>query len=124
MNDEFDKDDCQKSSSITSFDSNCNLLFYTFDKSLEIINDKELNQYLIKTYPTFVNCKTKLELKKIFLQMLDDSDFIHNFLNDFEMTFIEMFGFFYRNYPDLFDSKIYLKKMYNVMQGKDYVNLR
>ena len=94
------------------------LFFYTNDKQVNSIDDAEIIQYIIMSYPEFIQQTKDSQLKKIFLEMLDNKQFILKLLEQFDLTIYDFFKLIYKNYSSLFNA-LFIKKVKAKLQLHD-----
>lgn len=101
--------------------SNFDSLFYTFDKSIEKMNDDDIFQAILKKYPTLVNDELgDIVLKKIVVDFFEDEKFIEKILKDFDMNITDLLKTFYRKLGWIFNNAMFVKKISAIVLEKSY----
>lgn len=110
----------EKTASIEEFNNSVDSsFFYTSDKQLNALDDSEIIKYIIQTYPNFVQSSKDALLKKTFLAILDDEQFINSILNHYDLTIYDFFKIVYKNYSALFNT-LFIKKVKDKIKNKKY----
>lgn len=110
----------EKTASIEEFNNSVDSsFFYTSYKQLNALDDSEIIKYIIQTYPNFVQSSKDALLKKTFLAILDDEQFINSILNHYDLTIYDFFKIVYKNYSSLFNT-LFIKKIKDKIKNKKY----
>lgn len=85
---------------------------YHKDTSVLIkIDDESILEKVLEKYPNFKYDLDVKDLKKIFLEMLDDYMFIYTLLDDKHITIKDFLATIIRNYDKIFNSIVYSRKI-------------
>lgn len=118
-----DIQDDKPTASIEDFNSTVETsFFYTNDKHLNAIDDAEVINRIVVRYPDFNQKNKDTQLKKIFLQVLDDEEFILDLLDYFALTIFDFFKIIYKNYSSLFNT-LFIKKVKDRIKNKKYARV-
>ena len=118
---QIDATETEQTSSIEDFNNTVdNSFFYTNDKRINAIDESEIISRMLIQYPDFNQQNKDTQLKKLFLQMLDDDVFILDILDYFNLTIYDFFKIIYKNYSSLFNA-LFIKKVKEKLQNCKYV---
>lgn len=118
-----DVQDEQPTASIEDFNNTVDTsFFYTNDKHLNAIDDIEVLNRISARYPEFNQKNKDSQLKKCFLQILDDDQFIADLLDYFNLTIFDFFKIIYKNYAALFNT-LFIKKVKDKIKSKKYARV-
>lgn len=110
----------EQSTSIENFNNSVETsFFYTNDKYINSLDDNEIINRITSRYPDFNQQNKDTQLKKIFLQLLDDEEFILNTLDYYNIDIYEFFKIIYKNYSALFNT-LFIKKVREKIQNHTY----
>lgn len=96
----------------------------SYAPSFNSLDDAPILNTVSEKYPDFVPGKDDKVLRKVFLDMLENSDFMAWLLEYYSMgieTFIEIV---YRSYGEIFNSAIFLKKVRKIVSEKGYMRAK
>lgn len=117
---QIDATEAEQTSSIEDFNNTVdNSFFYTNDKRINAIDEAEVISRMLIQYPDFNQQNKDTQLKKLFLQMLDDDVFILDILDYFNLTIYDFFKIIYKNYSSLFNA-LFIKKVKEKLQNCKY----
>lgn len=117
------QDDDKPTASIEDFNNTVETsFFYTNDKHLNAIDDIEIINRIMSKYPDFNQKNKDTQLKKIFLQVLEDETFILDLLEYFSLTIFDFFKIIYKNYSSLFNT-LFIKKVKDRIKNKKYARV-
>jgi len=88
--------------------------------SFNFIDDAPILKTVLGKYPEFSVGKEDKVLRKIFLDMLADSNFTAWLLDYYSMGIDTFVKVIFRNYGDIFSSAIFLKKVRKIISEKKY----
>lgn len=88
--------------------------------SFNAIDDGPILKTVLGKYPEFSIGKEDKILRKIFLDMLADSGFVSWLLDYYSMGIDTFVKVIFRNYGDIFNSAIFLKKVRKIVSEKKY----
>ena len=110
----------EQSASIENFNNSVETsFFYTNDKYLNSLDDNEIISRITSRYPDFNQQNKDTQLKKIFLQLLDDEEFILDTLDYYNIDIYDFFKIIYKNYSTLFNT-LFIKKVREKIQNHTY----
>ena len=110
----------EQSTSIENFNNSVETsFFYTNDKYINSLDDNEIINRITLRYPDFNQQNKDTQLKKIFLQLLDDEEFILNTLDYYNINIYDFFKIIYKNYSALFNT-LFIKKVREKIQNHTY----
>ena len=110
----------EQSASIENFNNSVETsFFYTNDKYLNSLDDNEIISRITSRYPDFNQQNKDTQLKKIFLQLLDDEEFILDTLDYYNIDIYDFFKIIYKNYSTLFNT-LFIKKVREKIQNHAY----
>ena len=117
------QDDDKPTASIEDFNSTVDTsFFYTNDKHLNAIDDAEVINRIVAHYPDFNQKNKDTQLKKIFLQVLENEEFIEDLLDYYTLTIFDFFKIIYKNYSSLFNT-LFIKKVKDRIKNKKYARV-
>lgn len=96
-----------------------NSFFYTNDRFFELMDSNVVLNSIISEYPNLNQKNTDLELKHEMLNFIQDKMFIDILLEQYNITFIELFKIICKSYSMIFKGA-YLKKIKNIIETYDY----
>lgn len=101
--------------------SNLMGFFYTFDKSIEKMNDNEIFEEIIKKYSKLGSDEIgDTVLRKTILEFLNDEDFIKDLLVKFDISILDLISTLYRKLSSVFGNAMFVKKVKSTIIGKTY----
>lgn len=92
----------------------------SYAPSFNSIDDGPILDTVLGKYPEFSNDKEDKVLRKVFLDMLADSNFISWLLDYYSMGIDNFMKIVFRNYGEIFNSAIFLKKVRKIVYEKNY----
>lgn len=117
------QNDDTPTASIEDFNSTVDTsFFYTNDKHLNAIDDVEVINKIMEQYPEFNQKNKDTQLKKIFLQVLENDEFIEDLLDYYALTIFDFFKIIYKNYSSLFNA-LFIKKVKDGIKNKKYARV-
>lgn len=100
-----------------------NDFFYTVDNIADKISDQFILEDIKKKYPKLFNEEISMAcLKKAFIELVDNENYINSLLDKFDMRFTELFEVLYRQFSVIFENKLFVKKLSAIMYNKSYAN--
>lgn len=105
------------------YEGQSNLLgfFYTFDKSIEKINDNEIFEAIIVKYDKLNSDELgDTIIRKAILEFLDDEAFVEELLEKFNITILDLISTIYRKLSSVFSNTLFVKKVKSTVIGKKY----
>lgn len=117
------QDDDKPTASIEDFNNAVDTsFFYINDKHLNAIDDAEVINGIVAQYPDFNQKNKDTQLKKIFLQVLENEEFIEDLLDYYSLTIFDFFKIIYKNYSSLFNT-LFIKKVKDKIKTKKYARV-
>ena len=92
--------------------------FYTSDKFFNKLDDAEIFKTLCEKYPQ-LQSEDDSEIKKEFIQLLNDEQFVEQVLSYYNITVYDFFKLIYSQYSSIFKGP-YLKKVKSELASKRY----
>ena len=102
----------------SSFESS---FFYTNDKLINRLDNNEIFLAIQSKYDKINDKNEDSAIKKQFVEMLNDVDFIESILSFFNITIYDLFKVLYNKFGSLFKGQ-YLKKVKSAIDGKRYLS--
>lgn len=110
----------EQTASIEQFNSSVDTsFFYTSDKKLNAIDDADILKQMQLQYPEFKQTTKDSQLKKIFLEMLDNEDFIKQIMQQYDLDLHDLFKLVYKQYSSLFNA-LFIRKVKDKLQSHSY----
>lgn len=110
----------EQTASIEQFNSSVDTsFFYTSDKKLNAIDDADILKQMQLQYPEFKQTTKDSQLKKIFLEMLDNEDFITQIMQQYDLDLHDLFKLVYKQYSSLFNA-LFIRKVKDKLQSHSY----
>lgn len=110
----------EQTASIEQFNSSVDTsFFYTSDKKLNAIDDADILKQMQLQYPEFKQTTKDSQLKKVFLEMLDNEDFIKQIMQQYDLDLHDLFKLVYKQYSSLFNA-LFIRKVKDKLQSHNY----
>lgn len=101
----------QQRCTISNFEASVDTtFFYTNDRQLNAFDDIEIVSKIVERFPDFVQTNKDTQLKKIFLIILDNKDFVLDLLDYYQIQITDLIRIIYKQYPSLFNP-LFIKKV-------------
>lgn len=100
-----------------------NTAFYMSKKLFQNLDDNSVLTDLRKKYPDFVDTTSEPKLRTMFLEILENDRFMNQLMTKFDLKIEDMFRIICRNYPGVFETKGYIKKIQSILIEKHYADL-
>ena len=97
-----------------------NSFYYTMDNRLKKLDDKIILAKITEKYPEFRLDTPEKILKNVIFAIFNDSKFISEIVEYFDMTLNELFIVIYRHYSYMFNTCL-IKKIKESIKRKPYV---
>jgi hypothetical protein len=101
--------------------STFNTFSYSQEGQIRKFDDDRILAAITEKYPDF-NMETKEStLRQVLIMFLDDSKYVNEVLEQFDMNIMELFQIIVRKYQHIF-SPCYTAKLHKILAYKHYVN--
>ena len=92
--------------------------FYEYDKDMGVHLDNEvIYNRIIKKYPKFIISSKESVIKKTFIEIINDIEFIKSILKEFDISFNQFFEIIYLEYGFIFNN-YFINKIRLLLDGK------
>ena len=95
------------------------MFFYSNEKGLRSIDDKEIMLTIVKKYPNFNQSLKDIQLRKVLLSILNDKELIHHIMSFYQVDIQYLFRLLNRDYGSLFNT-IFIRKVKSIIEQSDY----
>lgn len=95
--------------------------YYRDDSFIISFDDNIILEKILKKYPDFTYEKDTKDLKKMFLNILDDYVFIWTILDSQRISIKDFLSTIVRNYDKMFNSIVYYRKIQEKIVKHDYI---
>ena len=95
------------------------MFFYSNEKGLRSIDDKEIMLTIVKKYPNFNQSLKDIQLRKVLLSILSDKELIHHIMSFYQVDIQYLFRLLNRDYGSLFNT-IFIRKVKSIIEQSDY----
>lgn len=102
--------------------SNFDCLFYSSDFLYKYIDDDDIMYAVEKQYKEFNSKTTDSVLRKTFIEMLNNENFINFILKKYSINLQDLICIIYRNYSSMFSRPSFVKNIVAAISDKSYVN--
>ena len=96
--------------------------FYTDNKFFASLDNKEIMSAILQKYPLLCQDQTDAVIKKQIVAFLNDSVFIEQLMEFYNLTVYDMFRVLYTQYGTMFKGP-FLKKVKSQLDGKQYATV-
>ena len=96
--------------------------FYTDNKFFASLDNKEIMTAILQKYPLLCQDQTDAVIKKQIVAFLNDSVFIEQLMEFYNLTVYDMFRVLYTQYGTMFKGP-FLKKVKSQLDGKQYATV-
>ena len=96
--------------------------FYTDNKFFAGLDNKEIMSAILQKYPLLCQDQTDVVIKKQIVAFLNDSAFIEQLMEFYNLTVYDMFRVLYTQYGTMFKGP-FLKKVKSQLDGKQYATV-
>ena len=96
--------------------------FYTDSKFFASLDNKEIMSAILQKYPLLCQDQTDAVIKKQIVAFLNDSVFIEQLMEFYNLTVYDMFRVLYTQYGTMFKGP-FLKKVKSQLDGKQYATV-
>jgi hypothetical protein len=95
--------------------------YYRDDSFIISFDDNIILEKILKKYPDFTYEKDTKDLKKMFLNILDDYVFIWTILDSQRISIKDFLSTIVRNYDKMFNSIVYFRKIQEKILKHNYI---
>lgn len=96
--------------------------FYTDNKFFASLDNKEIMSAILQKYPLLCQDQTDAVIKKQIVAFLNDSAFIEQLMEFYNLTVYDIFRVLYTQYGTMFKGP-FLKKVKSQLYGKQYATV-
>lgn len=106
--------------SVSSFETSVDFsFFYNNDKQIKQIDDNEIISKIIKKFPEFNQQQKDIILKKIFIQIINNKEFMNDLFKYYDITIYDFIKIIYKQYSSIFAGQ-FIVKVRNVLAKHKY----
>ena len=119
----YDPEDDESSPKIGGWSrhSNFDCLFYSSETLYKYIDDDDIIKDIEDRYEAFNKTTTDSVLRKTFIELLNNEDFVSKILEKYAISIRELICIVYRKYSSMFSRPSYAKNIITAITDKSYV---